>query len=162
MNSHNNRMQSDFGKLRLPQPLMRSVLFTGDKPMRKIVVVALINFVSGCIVLPATRDGENSDCELVTREMYVDVHELGSFDPDADAVAEILVNAEGVLVFVAVSSVIFSVSWIVSSSIVLVGNTIHWIETKGKCNARADDIVAVDVTDSFACNVKSGQCTILK
>jgi hypothetical protein len=124
--------------------------------MRVIVLVVLGVFISACIALPATRESKTSECELVTREMYIetrgpDLHELMI---GTGSTEELVVIAAGLL--------IYSVSWVVSGSIVLVGNTIHWIESKGKCSEQGHDIIQINEADNLACSVESGQCAILK
>ena len=98
--------------------------------MKKAFTIMTTLFISACIALPATREVTNSNCDLVTREMYVDSHTLNNFNLNVAG------NGEGIVVLAATGLVIYSVSWVISGSIVLTGNTIHWLETKGRCNER--------------------------
>ena len=113
-------------------------------------------FISACIALPATREVTNSNCDLVTREMYVDSHTLNNFNISGT------VNGEGIVVLAATGLVIYSVSWVISGSIVLTGSSIHWLETKGRCNERETETVQISKDDNLACKIDSGQCKVLR
>jgi hypothetical protein len=125
--------------------------------MRKTFTVMIVLFISACIALPATKEVTNSNCDLVTREMYVDSHTLGNLHNLNGSG-----NLEAVVVLAAAGLIIYSVSWVISGSIVLSGNTIHWLETKGRCNERESETVRITKDDNLACKIDSGQCTVLR
>lgn len=71
------------------------------------------------------------DCELLTKELDLKTH---------TAEGEIHVRSCGhdqCMVQVAVYSVVPVGSFVVSGSIVLVGNTAHWLEKQGRCENSA-------------------------
>jgi hypothetical protein len=123
--------------------------------MKTFIIIATL-LISACIALPATKEASNNNCDLVTREMYVDSHTLNNFHFNGT------VNGKERIVLAATGLVIYSVSWVISGSIVLTGNTIHWLETKGRCNERKAEIVPVSKSDSLACRIDSGQCKVLR
>jgi len=125
--------------------------------MRKTFIAMITLLISACIALPATKEVTNNDCDLVTREMYVDSHTLGDFNYVNGAG-----SGEAIVVLAATALVIYSVSWVISGSIVLTGNSIHWLETKGRCNERKSETVEITKDDNLACEIVSGQCTVLR
>lgn len=125
--------------------------------MRIFVVLVFSMLISACIALPATKENENSNCDLVSHEMYVDTVVLGMPDfskSEGNGEAELLVIGTGLA--------IYSVSWVISGSIVLIGNTILWLETKGKCDEREFETIQITKDNDFVCNIDSGQCQVQK
>ena len=124
--------------------------------MKKALIIMTTLFISACIALPATREVTNNNCDLVTREMYIDSHTINNFHLNVAG------NGEGIVVLAVTGLVIYSVSWVISGSIVLTGNTVHWLETKGRCNERKTETVEISKDDNLACKIDNGQCKIIR
>ena len=88
----------------------------------KLSWVLVIFFVSGCFYVPKIEENKNENCELVTKRMTIE--NLGEFPQGC--------NDECLLVALGVATT----SYIVSGSIAVVGNTVHWIEKQGRWEDR--------------------------
>ena len=90
--------------------------------VRKILQLTLflvIFFVSGCFYVPKIEENKNENCDLITKKMTIE--NRGEFPQGC--------NDECLLIALGVTST----SYIVSGTITVVGNTIHWIEKQGRC-----------------------------
>ena len=85
----------------------------------------MISILSGCFVVRIVESTKKEKCNLLTKELKVTFSEKIS----AKFVREISNTKEGIALLI----VLPPVSLIVSGSISVVGNTIHWIEKQGKC-----------------------------
>ena len=93
--------------------------------LKALLLVGLIGSLSGCFTAKTVDSPEDSECNLVTkeRELHYDndlTNKMGG-GGDPRAMLPILVGSA-------------PVSFIVSGSIVLIGNAVHWIEKTGKCS----------------------------
>jgi len=79
----------------------------------------VIFFVSGCFYVPKIVENKNENCDLITKKMTIE--NRGEFPQGC--------NDECLLIALGVTST----SYIVSGTITVVGNTIHWIEKQGRC-----------------------------
>ena len=83
------------------------------------IIIAVSVFVSGCIVYPKKVEFYDPECEIIVKKMTLEVvptHSVCSFEEEC-------------LVILGISAA----SAVVSGSIVVVGNTIYWLEKVGKC-----------------------------
>ena len=103
--------------------------------------------LSSCIV-PETNPNKNYDCQLVTNECSLEVKGL-----DNGATRSCL-DAECVLAIIAIVTAgvitVSAGSLIVSGSVVVVGNTVHWLEQQGFC----DDSITQKTVDGFVSRLK--------
>ena len=89
--------------------------------VRKILQLTwfvVIFFVSGCFYVPKVEENKNENCDLITKKMTIE--NRGEFPQGC--------NDECLLIALGVTST----SYIVSGTITVVGNTIHWIEKQGR------------------------------
>ena len=93
-------------------------------------IIALSFFVSGCVFYPRTVEYYDAGCDikyrtlvLVTEEMKKDCSGQKLKDPNSEACFALVVAMS-------------AGSAIVSGSIVVVGNTVYWLEKQGKCLAK--------------------------
>jgi hypothetical protein len=98
---------------------------------KRISLVTLLAFlINGCFAPAIVAD--RSGCQLVSKKL-----ELVHFEAGSDVLRQIASsdcqNAECLLFILVGVSVISATSFIVSGSIVVIGNTLHWIEEQGKC-----------------------------
>jgi len=107
------------------------------------LIVILVLIISGCVYFPKPEsDIDDRKCQLVTRSLTLDVYNL---TPEYTAAAndmhqqiqEESSEAESLVVVLLAPIAISAGSLIVSGSIVVAGNTVHWIEKQGKCDASA-------------------------
>jgi hypothetical protein len=97
--------------------------------MKKITLIILSLILTSCAtILPKiTTDLDNNRCHLVTKKLTLDAiaHPmLGDHCHDTDECLFIL----------GVSALYTITTSVISGSIVLVGNTVHWLEKQGKCD----------------------------
>lgn len=101
------------------------------KAGKVINVAALCFVVSGCVFFPSVSDQQDyiDECDMLTKELTLsselyDLHRgCGS---DVNAPACYLAMALGAP----------AISYVVSGSIVLAGNTLHWLEYQGRCEGK--------------------------
>ncbi|MCK5603963.1 hypothetical protein KAR91_18900 [Candidatus Pacearchaeota archaeon] len=101
--------------------------------IRNICILIFIIFtLQSCVVLPKTVEDE-SNCELYTKQITLEMKAIPDFTYISGCHDEICL----LLLFAPVT-----VSAVVSGSIMLAGNTIHWIEKEGRCD---EDFIAENV-----------------
>lgn len=95
---------------------------------KKIIIISVFTLLLvSCAFVPRVSKQQNyaENCEMVTRKLTLDVAEFGingcgtSKDPEACLV-----------LFGIITPVL---SFVVSGSVVIAGNTIHWVEYQGTC-----------------------------
>ena len=93
-----------------------------------ILVVVFVAGIQGCTFLPEVQDKnpEYERCNLVTKKMNLLM--LGKLFNGCEG------GGEGAAAYCLASALYSSTTAVVSGSIVLVGNTIHWLEKQGKCD----------------------------
>ncbi len=80
--------------------------------------------LQACVFVPRTVEIYDKDCQVSSRQMYIEPILIGDFvDCHDESCAQFLVA----LGAVAASSVV------VSGSIVIVGNAVYWFEKQGRC-----------------------------
>lgn len=98
--------------------------------LKKLLLVGLCGGIASCVVKPKQVAGFDYDCDIVTRKIELTLDQKNRFrkmncqneECKAQAVAEL-----------ASSVIIVPLSAIVSGSIALTGNTLYWLEEKGRC-----------------------------
>jgi len=112
----------------------------GSRAFNRIIILVLLAFfIVGCFA-PAIVTENNPTCQLVTRKLEL----VLLYEENSQALAEATLvgmseasrmcqTAECLLIVPLSFFAISVTSVIVSGSIVVVGNTIHWIEKEGKC-----------------------------
>lgn len=96
--------------------------------VKKILLVFSMSFgLASCAFVPAFSDNQSRyvNCGLLTKKLTLESTELESVNHcnDDDKFGQCLIKM----------GLIVPVSYIVSGSIVLIGNTIHWSEYKLSC-----------------------------
>lgn len=115
-------------------------------PRAALATAGLFLLLQGCVFLPqASRSPEYADCDLVTRELDLAYVEGGSLFSDVFRQHHGCVNEACLAVLVALAAIPAG-SFVISGSIVIVGNTVHWFEAQGRCEDGAvqyfSDLVA--------------------
>jgi hypothetical protein len=80
--------------------------------------------LQGCVVLPRTDTVYDAQCQVMRRQMTLEVQQIGAFGGCAN---------EGCAMLLAASGVVAVASTVVSGSIAVVGNVVYWIERQGQC-----------------------------
>lgn len=94
--------------------------------LTRTALVALVSmlFLSGCVFYPKTNVDYDSDCAAKTRRLVLEAEPI-EHCPTSDA-SDCIAS----LLFVSAGSAI------VSGSIIVVGNTVYWLEKKAQCMTR--------------------------
>jgi hypothetical protein len=91
------------------------------KPFFALAIVALL---AACVVVPRTDSVYDHDCQMLRRQMTLEVQQIGAFGGCSnDGCVALLVGA----------GVVAAASAVVSGSIAVVGNVVYWIERQGQC-----------------------------
>ena len=94
---------------------------------RGCVVMLASLTLSSCVAYPALVPPIDDSCRLVTREFTLKAKEFAAVSDRC------LQSLDSCLSEAALGAAIVAAAAVVSGSIVLVGNTIHWAERKGRC-----------------------------
>jgi hypothetical protein len=106
--------------------------------IKYVPFLLIIFLVQSCIVLPKTVPEEDHDCLLVTKSMTIDFKTSPEMiDEAVDEMVQALASdchePECLLVLAPIVAISVG-SLVVSGSIVVTGNTIHWMEKQGRCD----------------------------
>ncbi len=103
------------------------------KTREKFILINLsFLFIQSCVYLPEAIEEPNIDCKLYTKEFVLNYDnrftktliDVNIDNCSGDTCKGILIAATAIPI----------TTFIVSGSIVVVGNTIHWLEKEGKCD----------------------------
>jgi hypothetical protein len=97
-----------------------------------MLMATATTLLTSCLVLPKVDMNQPVPCPLVTRQVTLDVVQIAAIES---------CRGDACLMQLATGSVIFVASAVVSGSVALVGNTLHWIERMGKCAGRESPVV---------------------
>ena len=135
----------------------------GSVFLKKYLSLVLITFlIQSCIVIPKTvPDEEDQECLLVTKSMTIDYYTSPNLiDEAVDEMAQAITSdcrePECLILFAPLITISVG-SFIVSGSIVVVGNTIHWIEEQGRCD---DSVTRKALTEVISSAKKLGGTVI--
>jgi hypothetical protein len=109
-----------------------------------VLIIALLIFlpsifITSCLFLPKTvPDEEDQECLLVTKGLTIDYYiSSDMIDEAVDEMVQAITSdchePECLILFAPLIAISVG-SFIVSGSIVVIGNTIHWIEEQGRCD----------------------------
>ncbi|MDH5408394.1 MAG: hypothetical protein OEY00_07265 [Gammaproteobacteria bacterium] len=93
----------------------------------KFSILLICIFLSACAFYPAVDNNHTPKCNLITKRLTLDVEG----DPS-------LINSskspQDAMAIITATVAVGAVTAVISGSIVLVGNAIHWIEQEGTCD----------------------------
>lgn len=92
--------------------------------MKKLTLALFISLTTGCVYYP-TVDDNYKNCALITNKLELDhanLNAVPSSCKDEECVAQLVVYAA-----------VPATTFVISGSIVVVGNVIHWMEKEGTC-----------------------------
>lgn len=90
----------------------------------RAATAALAVLLSGCVVVPVTRDVYDPDCRLHRREVQLEAAVLGQFHSCAGQECSVLLVTMGV---------VSAATLVVSGSLAVVGNVVYWMEHEANC-----------------------------
>ena len=106
-------------------------------PNPTVVLTLFLPLIIGsCLVIPKTEHSSVSNCELLTKSWTLEYHGIGSnnecYGCD-DFVRGVIECGGEVEECVAILATV-SIGWtVIAGSVVVVGNTVHWLEKQGSC-----------------------------
>ncbi len=108
--------------------------------LRIATVILILLFTVSCAVVPVTRphSAHDSACGLSTHKWDLDLVQVGSYSASCNSPECVLAVGLGVVAMVGVTA-------IVSGSIVLVGNAVHWVEQQGSCDTKEREHMVSDI-----------------
>lgn len=82
--------------------------------------------LAGCIVVPRTAEVYDPECRTLVRQVVLDTAVIGTIGH---------CHNEGCAVMLASMGVVAAASAVVSGSVAIIGNIVHWVERGGQCPA---------------------------
>ena len=96
----------------------------------RLALIAIIGSLSACLVKPKTVASYNDKCMVSTQKVVLTAEQIQAFNAENCITSSCKAELVGA---VATSVITTTTSAIVSGSIALVGNTLYWMESQGKC-----------------------------
>ena len=125
------------------------------------VLTLFISLIIGiCLVIPKTEHSSVSKCELITKSWTLEFHGIGSnnecygCDDFVRGVIECGGEVEECVAILATVSIGFTV---IAGSVVVVGNTVHWLEKQGSCK---DSLVKSSINKLYSSTLDLGGLVI--
>lgn len=84
--------------------------------------------IAGCVFVPRQATSFNEDCQIVQRHLKLDVALLTDKPPTNCS------KKDDCVAMLALYAGLAAGSAVVSGSIVMVGNTVYWLEEQGRCD----------------------------
>ncbi len=121
------------------------------KPLSLLIVLTLLNFLLACTFLPGVQEDQpyvSRQCELVTRQLdlntYLGSEKIDLFDDSKkskenqnhkkSSSGNVDFGSKGGEALLAVIVAWAGVTLVVSGSMVVTGNILHWSEYQGRCD----------------------------
>lgn len=92
--------------------------------MRQRLAACAVVLLQGCVYIPETTTWYDEQCRIYSKHMTLKAHQMGTIGNCMHR------DCVGIL---AILGAVGAVSAVVSGSIVVVGNTVYWLEKQGKC-----------------------------
>lgn len=92
-----------------------------------VVILVMIFFVHGCAFYPKVKE-ETKVCKVITKELKIE-----PFMPLKDAKGPSTCDSEACLALILPMLAVSTGTYLISGTIVIVGNTVHWLELKNQC-----------------------------
>ena len=125
-----------------------------------VLILFLPLLIGSCLVIPKTEHSTVSNCELITKSWTLEFHGIGSnnecYGCD-DFVRGVIECGGEVEECVAIIATV-SLGWtVITGSIVVVGNTAHWLEKQGTCE---DSLVKSSINKFYSSTLDLGGLVI--
>jgi hypothetical protein len=103
-------------------------------PRRAAIAIMLAGVsLQGCVVLPATLDTFDNECQVVSHHIVLQAVQIAEINRCAN---------QGCAALVIGAAATAAATAIVSGSIMVVGNVGYWIERQANCRSPANAVVA--------------------
>lgn len=99
--------------------------------LTSIRLALFMSTISGCVYIPSESPSHNDDCHLTTHNYHLQSKPILSTNGDFSGCN----SRECISVILGGIVVVSASSAILSGSVVIVGNSIHWIEHQGRCDS---------------------------
>lgn len=97
---------------------------------KSLILLMACCFLCSCVITPKKVVGYDKDCKIVTKRYELTAEQVEMFQnmlcENDDCKRQFVGEVVGAVLLVPLSA-------IVSGSIAITGNTLHWLEEKGKC-----------------------------
>jgi hypothetical protein len=93
-------------------------------PGAAAAVLMLAGTLAACVYLPRETSVYDADCRIASRQMTLEVTQVGAFGRCAN---------EGCVAMLVAAGAVTAASAVVSGSIVVAGNVVYWFEKQGRC-----------------------------
>ena len=130
----------------------------------KTPIVILILFLSiligGCLVIPKTENSIVNNCELVTNKWTLEIYNIGSNNEcyGCDEFVRGILECGGEVEECVAILATVSLGWtVIAGSVVVVGNTVHWLEKQGTCE---DSLVKSSINKLYSSTLDLGGLVI--
>ena len=125
-----------------------------------ILTLFLSLIIGSCLVIPKTEHSSVSNCGLTTKSLTLEFHGISSnkecYGCD-DFVRGVIECGGEVEECVAILATV-SIGWtVIAGSVVVVGNTVHWLEKQGSCE---DSLVKSSINKLYSSTLDLGGLVI--
>ena len=125
-----------------------------------VLILFLPLIIGSCLVIPKTEHSSVSNCELITKRWTLEFHRIDSnnecYGCD-DFVRGVIECGGEVEECVAILATV-SIGWtVIAGSVVVVGNTVHWLEKQGSCE---DSLVKSSINKLYSSTLDLGGLVI--
>jgi hypothetical protein len=93
-------------------------------------LILTLGLLGGCVFVPRTVQVYDADCQITSRQLVLDVQQIGTFGHCAN---------EGCAAALVALGAVASVSAVISGSVVIVGNVVYWFEKRNLCREGPKD-----------------------
>lgn len=116
--------------------------------MKYLLYLLTAYFCTACVYIPTAHEDQPEGCDVITKKL--DIKQTKPFakksekrrrvirhsqsDHSPRARGTVSCNHESCLIVVAAIGIIPVTTFVVSGSIMVVGNFVHWLEVKGRCD----------------------------
>ena len=96
--------------------------------LRFILSLSTIALLTSCVFVPEESEKQKyaDNCHMFTKQLTLSAQEIKGHICNADDSAEACLMVYGIILPVG--------TFVISGSIVLIGNTLHWLEYQGPCS----------------------------
>ncbi len=96
--------------------------------LKFIISILTISLLASCVFVPEESEKQKyaDNCHMYTKQLTLSAEEIKGNLCTSDDSAEACLMVYGVILPVS--------SFVISGSIVLIGNTLHWLEYQGPCD----------------------------
>ena len=125
-----------------------------------ILIFFLSIIIGGCLVISKTENSIVNNCELVTNKWTLEIYNIGSNNEcyGCDEFVRGILECGGEVVECVAIGANVSLGWtVIAGSVVVVGNTVHWLEKQGSCE---DSLIKSSINKLYSSTLDLGGLVI--